>query len=165
MGEYTLLKIAQYLENGNEIKNLTSLPGTGYMSSTLPSSPLELPAYEEVAGNKQAFSRSTRLIYQHNNLPFPLDKNMVRWVVMNPPPFFTTAEIDRIYSSQFMRQSHPMYDKSANWALSRPVFSGNSSGLFWGLCFLFAGYPSGKVYSESQHRFTGKRSRNLYATS
>lgn len=67
MGEYTLLKIAQYLENGNEIKNLTSLPGTGYMSSTLPSSPLELPAYEEVAGNKQAFSRSTRLIYQHNN--------------------------------------------------------------------------------------------------
>lgn len=150
MGEYSLLKIAQYLENGNEIKNLTSLPGTGYMSSTLPSSALELPAYEEVAGNKQAFSRSTRLIYQNNN-PYsspPLaQKHGERWVVINPPPLpLTTPEIDRIYSNQFIRKSHPMYDKRGGIkALESVQFSlVTHRGCFGGCAFCSLAIHQGK---------------------
>ena len=150
MGEYTLLKIAQYLENGNEIKNLISLPGTGYMSSTLPSSALDLPAFEEVAGNKQAFSRSTRLIYQHNN-PYsspPLaQKHGERWVVINPPPLpLTTVEIDRIYSNKFIRKSHPIYDQSGGIkALESVQFSlVTHRGCFGGCAFCSLAIHQGK---------------------
>ena len=150
MGEYSLLKIARHLENGNKIKNLTSLPGTGYMSSTLPSSALELPTYEEVAGNKQAFSRSTRLIYQHNNpctSPPLAQKHGERWVVINPPPLpLSTAEIDRIYSTQFIRQSHPMYDNSGGIkALESVQFSlVTHRGCFGGCAFCSLAIHQGK---------------------
>lgn len=150
MGEYSLLKIAQHLENGNDIKDLTSLPGTGYISSTLPSLALELPAYEEVVSSTPDFSRSTRLIYQHNN-PYtspPLaQKHGDRWVVMNPPPLpLATGEIDKIYSIPFMRKSHPMYDDSGGIkALESVQFSlVTHRGCFGGCAFCSLAIHQGK---------------------
>lgn len=150
MGEYKLLEIARCIETGEEIKSLEHLPGTAYMSSTLPQDVLELPSYEEVSENHKAFADSTRLIYQNTN-PYcspPLaQKHGKRWVIVNPPEMpLTSEQMDTIYNVPFLRRYHPMYEHQGGVPALKPVqFSMvTHRGCFGGCSFCSIGLHQGK---------------------
>jgi radical SAM superfamily enzyme YgiQ (UPF0313 family) len=88
MGEYPLLEIARQLKSGKEIRYLSNLRSTVYMSKSMPEEALALPAYEKVKQDQVAFAAATRLIHQELN-PYcarPLaQQHGERWVVVNPP--------------------------------------------------------------------------------
>lgn len=150
MGEYKLLEIARFIEAGGEVKNLNSLPGTVYVSSTMPQNVMKLPSFEEVSEDCQAFTDSTRLIHQNTN-PYcspPLgQKHGQRWVIVNPPEMpLTTEQMDSIYDVGFIRQYHPMYEPQGGVPALKPVqFSMvTHRGCFGGCAFCSIGLHQGK---------------------
>lgn len=72
-----------------------------------------LPSYEEVASDKRAFARMTRLAHRETN-PFNA-RRLVQTcgreaVVVNPPPLpMTEAEMDYVYGLPYARRPHPGY--------------------------------------------------------
>jgi uncharacterized radical SAM protein YgiQ len=74
-----------------------------------------LPSYEEVAADKRAFARMTRIIHQETN-PFSA-RPLVQYhgreaVVVNPPALpLSQEEMDRVYGLPFTRRPHPCYGK------------------------------------------------------
>ncbi|MDD3268788.1 MAG: YgiQ family radical SAM protein [Syntrophomonadaceae bacterium] len=151
MGEYKLLEIARFIENGGEIKKLDHLTGTAYISSTLPQNALELPSYERVKNNLNDFSQSTRLVYQNNN-PYCssslAQKHGDRWVVVNPPALpLSSKQMDKIYDIPFLRRYHPVYEEAGGIPALKPVqFSIlTHRGCFGGCSFCSIGLHQGKV--------------------
>lgn len=150
MGEYPLLEIARHLKSGKDIRYLTHLRSTSYMSKSLPEGVLELPAYEAVKDNPDAFAEATRLIHQELN-PYCArslaQKHGERWVVVNPPALpLNTAQMDAIYDLEFTRRAHPVYEKQGGIPALEPVqFSVTTHrGCFGGCAFCSLGLHQGK---------------------
>ena len=137
MGERPLLEIVAGLAAGRSPRELRDIRGTVYRlgasEASLPSSagetasgtagpftsgfdsPLLLPSYEEVQGDKRAFAAMTRLIHRETN-PYNA-RRLVQYhgreaVVVNPPAWpLTEAEMDRLYGLPFTRRPHPSYGR------------------------------------------------------
>jgi hypothetical protein len=80
-------------------------------SETPPEDALELPGYEDVAADKIAFSKATRMIHHETN---PLNarrlmqRHSTQIVVANPPQLPISQEaMDRIYGLPYTRRPHP----------------------------------------------------------
>ncbi|MCR4400793.1 MAG: YgiQ family radical SAM protein [Syntrophomonadaceae bacterium] len=115
MGEYPLLEVLRRLDAGQDIRAITSLRGTAYVTAEPPEEGewVTLPPYEEVASSPEAFNRATRTAYLESN-PYCgrglLQRHCDRWVVINPPPLpLTTEQLDAVYDQPFTRQPHPRY--------------------------------------------------------
>ncbi|HPF20746.1 MAG TPA: YgiQ family radical SAM protein [Syntrophomonas sp.] len=150
MGEYPLLEIARQLKSGKEIRYLTNLRSTVYMSKSMPEEALALPAYEKVKQDQVAFAAATRLIHQELN-PYcarPLaQQHGERWVVVNPPALpLSTAQMDEIYGLEFTRRAHPVYEEQGGIPALEPVqFSVTTHrGCFGGCAFCSLGLHQGK---------------------
>ena len=97
MGERPLAEIAERLRGGAPASGITGIPGTVWKSRD-PSSTLELPPFEEAAGNGQAFAESTRIRLENQD-PFSgrtLAERYGDWYVVQAPPSLplTTEELD-----------------------------------------------------------------------
>lgn len=122
MGEKHIVEIADRLNSGADIKELTDIRGTCYAVKTSEYSPRpakECPSFEIVRQNddnghrQYAISckiqqeehdavRGKTVIQRHGDLI----------VVQNPPmPPLTTEEMDKVYSLPFERDYHPSYQK------------------------------------------------------
>jgi uncharacterized radical SAM protein YgiQ len=150
MGEYALLEIARYLRAGNEIKYLTGMRGSCYLSNNCPSAARIIPSFEQVSTDKREFSQATKIMHDEIN-PFCAhilaQQHGDRWVVQNPPRMpLTTEEMDNIYNLQFVRRSHPDYDKAGGVPALKPVqFSlVTHRGCFGGCAFCSLGLHQGK---------------------
>ncbi len=155
MGEYKLLKIAKFIEAGKDIKRLTNLSGTCYVSSILPDNALELPAYEKVKQSKYEFSLCTGLVHKNTNpysAPPLAQKHGDRWVIVNPAELpLTPKQMDSIYEIPFLRRYHPMYETAGGVPALKPVqFSIlTHRGCFGGCAFCSIGLHQGK-YIQSR---------------
>lgn len=150
MGEHPLLEIARQLQNGKDIRSLTGLRSTVYMSSALPENALELPSFEEVRDDPAAFAEATRLLHLELN-PYCArvlaQKHGDRWVTVNPPALpLTTAQMDEIYDMKFTRRAHPDYDARGGIPALEPVqFSVTTHrGCFGGCSFCSLALHQGK---------------------
>lgn len=150
MGEYALLEIARYLKAGHEIKYLTGMRGTCYISGNCPAAARKIPSFEEVSKDKREFSQATKIMHEELN-PYCAStlaqQHGDRWVVQNPPPVpLTTEELDNIYKLQFLRRAHPAYDKAGGVPALKPVqFSLlTHRGCFGGCAFCSLGLHQGK---------------------
>ncbi len=150
MGEYALLEIARYLKSGHEIKYLTGMRGTCYISGHCPANARQIPSFEQVSGDKAEFSRATKIMQEELN-PYCArilaQQHGERWVVQNPPPMpLTTEELDDIYKLPFLRQAHPSYDAAGGVPALKPVqFSLlTHRGCFGGCAFCSLGLHQGK---------------------
>jgi uncharacterized radical SAM protein YgiQ len=150
MGEYALLEIARYLKAGRDIKHLTGMRGTCYMSGKSPADSRELPSFEAISANKREFSRATKIIHEELN-PFCAkalaQKHGDRWVIQNPPSLpLTPDQVDTIYQLPFLRQSHPVYEAEGGIPALKPVqFSLlTHRGCFGGCAFCSLGLHQGK---------------------
>jgi uncharacterized radical SAM protein YgiQ len=112
MAEKAILEFAAALRDGNdphEVRGLCYIakePREGY---------LELPAYETVSQDKNAFIDMFHIFYRNND---PVSahglyqKHADRFLVQNPPAITEIqAELDAIYALDFERRQHPFYEK------------------------------------------------------
>jgi len=117
MAEKAVVKLAQRLQSGDDVRQIRSLcylVGEAERGS-IPSNYLELPSFETVIQDKDALIDMFHLFYQNND---PLSANGLyqkhagRYLVQNPPgPYLNQAEMDAVYGLNFERRQHPYYER------------------------------------------------------
>lgn len=159
MGERPLLELAEALDAGLDIKDITYIRGTAYLAkddSRVYEEKVLLPSYEEVAKDKRKFAEAFLLEYREQD---PIKGRVVvqpvgnRVLVQNPPARqLTRDELDFVYSLPYTRQAHPSYREPIP-ALQEVKFSLVSSrGCFGGCSFCSIFFHQGRyVVSRSVH--------------
>jgi len=144
MGEKAIVEIADALDSGLEIGDLVYIRGTIYHTdaiSLLPGDRILLPGYNKVQISKIDYAKS--FMIQSQNTDHITGKTLVEtypegYVVANPPqPPLDRYELDRIYELPFMRQAHPLVEKSGHVsAMDEVKFSLTANrGCFGGCSF------------------------------
>ena len=112
MAERSVLDLAACLRDGRDPRGVR---GLCYIAKEPPADYLELPSYETVVADKDAFTQMFHTFYRNND---PVSacglyqKHGDRYLVQNPPaPTETQAELDAIYALDFERRQHPFYEK------------------------------------------------------
>ena len=145
MGEHSIVEIAEALEAGIDVKDITYIRGTVYKAKSLDhiyDDYIELPSYDEIATDKKKYAESFYTQYINTDafsariLVEKVKEKM--YVVQNPPAMpLTQMEMDDVYSLPYMRDYHPVYKKMGGIpALSEIKFSLTSNrGCFGGCSF------------------------------
>ena len=162
MGERAILEIAEALDSGIDVKDITWVKGTCYranpasldpetMVSSEKGNAVRLPDFEEIRTSKEAYGRSFAMQYRNNDditghtLIEPYTESTC--VVQNPPqPPLEREELDEIYELPFENQWHPSYDAEGGIPAFKEVkFSIVSSrGCFGGCSFCALTYHQGR---------------------
>lgn len=117
MGERAIVEIMARLRDGQPIERCRELRGVAYRLGASESPPsdetIELPSYEAVLADRQAFARMTKLAHLETN-PFNarrlVQKHDRETVVVNPPALpLDEADMDRVYGLPYTRRPHPAY--------------------------------------------------------
>ncbi|MDO4481783.1 MAG: YgiQ family radical SAM protein [Bacillota bacterium] len=153
MGERSIIEIAEALDSGLDVRDITWIPGTVVRKKTIDDEDtVILPGYSELLEDRLKFAESFRIQYMNNEaqdsvpLAEQYDKNL--YVVQNPPqPVLTREELDEVYAMPFKREYHPMYEKDGGVpALKEVKFSLTSSrGCFGGCAFCALTYHQGRI--------------------
>ena len=117
MGEHQIIELAEALDSGIPISEITYMRGTVYRTRDKEriGECIWLPSYEEVCGDKNKYCES--FMHQYKNTDAITAKTLVEeyregYVVQNPPSApLETSELDEVYTLPFMRTYHPMYEK------------------------------------------------------
>ena len=111
MAENAVLELAAALRTGGDPRGVR---GLCYISREPRQGYLELPPYEVVAQDKNAFIDMFHIFYKNND---PVSakglyqKHADRYLVQNPPaPYQTQAELDGVYALGYERAQHPFYE-------------------------------------------------------
>jgi len=139
MAEGSVLAFAQTLKEGGDPANLRGLCCIRKNLPEFAQAYRELPPYEEVAADKQAFTRMFHLFYRNND---PLSAAGLyqthgeRYLIHNPPAAYASqAELDAVYALPYRRAQHPYYEsQGAVKALETIRFSINSHHGCYGEC-------------------------------
>lgn len=116
MGENQTVEIVNRLAKGENIKNMTDIPGTCYLCETkdTPLTGVECPSYKNVCASKREYAIATRIqMDEQDHIRGKLIKQRHDNVmlVQNPPmPPLTTKELDPVYALPYMRTYHPSYE-------------------------------------------------------
>lgn len=112
MSEKSVLELAACLK---EKTDYSSVRGLCYISKTPVDKYEELPAFEIVQKDKDAFSKMFKVFYENNdpvNASGLIQKHGDRYLVQNPPAFYpTVTELDEFYNIPYERDVHPFYKK------------------------------------------------------
>ncbi len=118
MGEHSIVEIADALNSGLAVKDITWIPGTVYKTRSEEDiyDAIRLPDFEEIKGSKKKYAESFAIQYRNTD---PISSKRVyecydkaMFVVQNPPSLpLTEMEMDDVYALPFMRAWHPIYDK------------------------------------------------------
>lgn len=159
MGEKQIIQVAEALESGLPIGEVTFVNGTVYKTKDInrPYEPIILPSYDDVLVSKEKYSQS--FIIQYNNTDSLNGKSLVEkyrnyYVVQNPPSLpLTQLEFDNIYELPYERDYHPIYKDSGGIpALAEVKFSLISNrGCFGGCNFCALTYHQGRVLQSRSH--------------
>ena len=111
MAEKAILEFAASMRASGDVRQVR---GLCYIAREKREGYIELPSYEVVATDKQAFIDMFHLFYQNNDPTSGMgliQKHSDRYLVQNPPaPYQTQAELDAVYSLDFERAQHPYYE-------------------------------------------------------
>ena len=161
MGEHSIIEIADALNAGIDIHDITFIKGTVYKTKTLDNleNYIELPSYDDIVNSKEMYAKSFYTQYKNTD-PFTarilVEKVKEKmYVVQNPPAMpLTEVEMDDIYSLPYMRNYHPMYEKDGGIpALSEIKFSITSNrGLFGGCSFCALTFHQGRIIQVRSHK-------------
>ena len=160
MGEKSVVEIAEALDSGIAVKDITFIPGTVYKTKDISGiyEAVELPSYERMKAQPQEYAESFQTQYCNTD-PFN-GKTLVEpypngvYVVQNPPqPPLTTEEMDAVYDLPYMRTYHPSYEKAGGVpATSEIKFSLVSNrGCFGGCNFCALTFHQGRTVQVRSH--------------
>lgn len=153
MGERQIAEIAEMLDMGIDIENITTIPGTCFMSPHADGYKV-IPSYEECAEDKKAYAISCREQYMEQN-PYLgkalAQKHGDRYLIQNPPqPPLETDELDAVYALPYMRTYHPMYESEGGIkAIEEVKFSLAANRGCYGSCnFCALAFHQGRVVTS-----------------
>lgn len=160
MGEHSMIELADALNSGLDVKDITFVDGTVYKTRQKENiyDAIFLPAFEEVKEDKKTYAQS---FYQQycNTDPFS-GKRLVEeypngiYVVQNPAAKpLTQMEMDDVYALPYMRTYHPSYEKLGGVpAISEVKFSLTSNrGCFGGCSFCALTFHQGRIIQTRSH--------------
>lgn len=160
MGEHSIIEIADSLDSGIPVQELTYIPGTVYKCKELSRvcEPVILPSYEELLADKKAYAKSFAIQYRNTD-PFtakPLAESYGTrgYLIQNPPSEpLTQQEMDDIYDLPYTGKYHPMYEKAGGIpALEEVKFSITSNrGCFGGCSFCALTFHQGRILQTRSH--------------
>lgn len=170
MGEHSIIEIAEALDSGLSIQDITFIRGTVYRTKTLEnlSDYILLPSFEKTQTDKKAYAESFRI--QHENTDAITAKILVEdnssrgYVVVNPPALpLTMQEMDDVYDLPYRRAWHPIYDKEGGIpAFSEIKYSiTNNRGCFGGCNFCALTYHQGRTVQVRSHASMLKEARQF----
>lgn len=170
MGERSVVEIAEALESGIEIKDITFVDGTVYKTKSLESvyDFVMLPKFLEMKKDKVQYAKSFFVQYSNTDpwkgrrLIEPYDKKV--YVVQNPPAKpLTTEEMDRIYDLPYMRNYHPSYEELGGVSAIKEIkFSLISSRGCFGACsFCALTFHQGRIIQARSHESLVSEARLL----
>ena len=159
MGEKSIVEIADALNSGMDVKDITYIDGTVYKTAqpdeSLPT--IFLPSYDEVKSSKRSYAESFRIQYGNCD-PFTAKRlaepygNL--YVVQNPPQKpLTTPEMDEVYGLPYCRTYHPSYEKAGGVpAIEEVKFSLVSNRGCFGACsFCALTFHQGRIVQTRSH--------------
>lgn len=117
MGERQTVQIANRLNDGENIKDLTDIKGTCYAVpvTETPYKGVECPSLENVIASKKEYAISCRIQQDeqdHIRGKVIKQRHGKMMLVQNQPMEpLTTEELDEVYSLPYMRTYHPVYEK------------------------------------------------------
>ena len=159
MGEKSIVEIADALNSGMDVKDITYIDGTAYRATELDESlpTIVLPSYEELKTNKRKYAESFKVQYGNCD-PFTA-KRLAEpygdlYVVQNPPQKpLTTEEMDAVYALPYCRTYHPSYEKLGGVpAIEEVKFSLVSNRGCFGACsFCALTFHQGRIIQTRSH--------------
>lgn len=160
MGERSVVEIADALNSGIDVRDITFIDGTVYKTSSLDSvyDALTLPSYSAMKADKLEYARSYYIQYSNTD-PF-IGKRLVEpyqdnlYVVQNPPSKpLTTEEMDAVYDLPYMRNYHPSYEEAGGVPAIREIkFSLISNrGCFEACSFCALTFHQGRIIQVRSH--------------
>lgn len=161
MGEHSIVEIADALNSGMDVSDITYIKGTVYKAKSLEhlyDSYIRLPDFDEIIQDKKVFAKSFYTQYCNTD-PF-VAKTLVEkckekmYVIQNPPALpLTDTEMDDVYSLPYTRNYHPIYEKQGGIpALSEIKYSITSNrGCFGGCSFCALTFHQGRIIQVRSH--------------
>ena len=159
MGERSVVEIADALNAGMDVKDITYIDGTVFkcreLDESLPT--IILPGYEELQKNKRTYAESFKIQYGNcdpftaKRLAEPYGKE---YVVQNPPQKpLTIEEMDAVYDLPYCRAYHPSYEKLGGVpAIEEVKFSLVSNRGCFGACsFCALTFHQGRIVQVRSH--------------
>lgn len=159
MGERSVVEVADALNSGIDIKDITFIHGSVYRTRNLSSvyDFVRLPSYEQIKADKKIFAQS--FYKQYVNTDHFSAKPLVEeypngiYVVQNIPQApLSQSEMDRVYSLPYMRNYHPSYEALGGGSshFRGKIFSDKQPWLFWWMQLLCTDFSSGTDYSNKK---------------
>ena len=160
MGERSIVEIADALDSGLAVRDITFVDGTVYKTPHWETiyDALRLPDYEELLREKSSYAKSFWQQYQNSD-PYG-GKRLVEaysthcFVVQNPPAKpLSTEEMDAVNDLPYARRAHPSYQSQGGIPAIREVqFSLVSSrGCFGGCSFCALTFHQGRIVQVRSH--------------
>ena len=177
MGEKSIVAIADALQSGIEVKDITFIPGTVYKTKDISGitgledeeyNAIELPPYDEMKENPERYAQSFGVQYQNTD-PFTA-KTLVEgyaggvYVVQNPPQKpLTVEEMDDVYALPYQKTYHPSYEKMGGVpAIAEIKFSLISNRGCFGACsFCALTFHQGRIVQVRSHESILKEAGEL----
>ena len=161
MGELSIVDIADALDGGIAVSDITYVPGTVYKTRDTGNvlEGIELPDYDSMKADKLKYAES--FYKQYCNADFASGKPLIekygehRYIVQNPPQRpLTTEELDEVYELPYMNTYHPSYEKDGGVpAISEIKFSLTSNrGCFGGCSFCALTFHQGRIVQVRSHK-------------
>ena len=160
MGEHSIVEIADALNSGIDIKDITFIDGTVFKTRNLDIvyDYKLLPDYQELKDDKRVYAQS--FFVQYSNTDPVLGKRLVEpyngkeFVVQNPPAKpLTQEEMDEVYALPYMRNYHPCYEAEGGIPAIREIkFSLISNRGCFGACsFCALTFHQGRIIQARSH--------------
>lgn len=160
MGEKSVVEIADALQAGIAVRDITFIPGTVYKTKDITGiyEGIRLPSYEQMKADKALYARSFQV--QYENTDSFCEKPLIEeypngiYVVQNTPQeILSTQEMDTVYALPYQRTYHPSYEEKGGVpAISEIKFSLISNrGCFGGCNFCALTFHQGRTVQVRSH--------------
>ncbi|MBS5522489.1 MAG: YgiQ family radical SAM protein [Clostridiales bacterium] len=170
MGEHSIVEVADALNSGLDVKDITFIRGTVYKAKTTENvaDGIFLEDYETISSDKKAYAKS--FYTQYTNTDPYVGKTLIEkysdheYVIQNPAAWpLTTEEMDRVYSLNYMRTYHPSYEAAGGVpAIEEVKFSLVSNrGCFGGCSFCALTFHQGRMIQARSHESIVNEARQL----
>ena len=169
MGERSIVEIADALNSGLAVQDITYIDGTVFKTErpdeSLPT--IFLPDFSAIKTDKRKYAESFRIQYGNCD-PFTAKRLAERYdkiyVVQNPPQKpLTTQEMDAVYDLPYMRAWHPSYAKAGGVpAIEEVKFSLVSNRGCFGACsFCALTFHQGRIIQTRSHESILKEAERM----
>ena len=170
MGERSIVEIADALNGGMAVSDITFIKGTVFKTRTTDCfyDEVRLPSFEDMQADKIQYAKSFKTQYDNTD-PYT-GKMLVEeyphqvYVVQNPPQEpMTQQEMDRVYDLPYVGRAHPSYDKLGGVPATKEIqFSLVSNrGCFGGCNFCALTFHQGRIVQTRSHESILKEAKRI----